>query len=104
MGRKSRGTKLKELPDESDEETDSQGLAVLNKILNVQKESPEEYSTVKLVFYATGIFLLLSLPFTDRLFELAMPVAGSWLVLLGLKTIIFFICLYITIHFTKQKV
>ncbi len=104
MGKKSRdSTKLADMSDDSDEEIDSKELATLNTILNVKKKSPEEYDTLRYVMYASGIFVLLSLPFTDRIFELSLPMANSWLILVGLKTIIFFIVFYIISYMNKQK-
>lgn len=102
MGKKDRGTKLADLPDDSDEEIDSDELAVLNSILNVKRDSPKEYNTIKYVMFATGIFIVLSLPFTDRILELALPIANSWLILIGLKTIIFFIAFYIVVYMNKN--
>ena len=103
MGKKDRGTKLADLPEESDDEIDSKELAVLNSILNVKKQSPEEYNSLKYVMFATGIFLVLSLPFTDRILELALPMANSWLILVGLKTVVFFIVYYVVFYMNKQK-
>ena len=103
MGKKDRGTKLADLPDDSDDEIDSQELAVLNSILNVKKTSPEEYNSLKYIMFATGIFFVLSLPFTDRILELALPIANSWLILVGLKTIVFFVTFYIVFYMNKQK-
>ena len=101
------GTKLADLPDpESDDdaepEIESKELAVLNNILNVRKKSPAEYSTLKYVLFATGIFMLLSLPFIDRVLELALPMSQSWLILVGLKTVIFFIVYYIVFYMNRQ--
>ena len=102
MGRKNKGDiKLQDLPYDSDEETDSRELALLNNILSINKRSPEEYNTLKYVLFATGIFIVLSLPFTDRILELAIPVTQSWLILLGLKTILFFILYYIVFYVNK---
>lgn len=99
MGKKEHGTKLEDLPEESDtEDIDSKELAVLNSILNVKKKNPEEYNKLKYVMFASGLFLLLSLPFTDRILELALPMANSWLILVGLKTVIFFIAYYIIFY------
>ena len=103
MGKKDRGTKLKDLPEDSDEEIDSKELSVLNSILNVKKDSPEEYNTLKYVMFATGIFLALSLPFTDRILELALPMANSWLILVGLKTIVFFIVYYVVVYMNRRN-
>lgn len=101
MGKK-KGTKLEDLSDDSEEEIDSSELAILNSILNTNKNSPQEYNHVtKYVLFATGIFLILSLPFTDRILELALPVANSWLILLGLKTILFFLVFYIVFYLNK---
>nr|QBK87500.1 MAG: uncharacterized protein LCMAC201_04100 [Marseillevirus LCMAC201] len=102
MGKKDHGTKLADLPDDSDDEIDSTELAALNSILNIKKKSPEEYNSLKYVMYATAIFLMLSLPFTDRILELALPMANSWLILVGLKTIIFFIVYYIVFFINKK--
>ena len=96
---KKRGKKLADIPEDSDEEIDSKELEVLNTILSVKKKAPDEYNNIKTIFYATAIFAILSLPFTDRILELALPMANSWLVLVGLKTVIFFI-----LYYTVQKV
>lgn len=103
MGKKDHGTKLQDLPEDSDneEDIDSKELAVLNSILNVKKKNPEEYNKLKYVMFASGLFLLLSLPFTDRILELALPMAHSWLILVGLKTVIFFIAYYIVFYMNK---
>ena len=98
MGRKERGTKLQDLPDDSDTDIESHELAVLNGILNIKKNSPEEYNTLKYVLFATFIFFIMSLPFTDRILELALPIANSWLILVGLKTVIFFIVYYVVFY------
>lgn len=102
MGKKNKGTKLDDLPDDSDSDIDSKELSVLNSILNVKQKSPKEYNTLKYVMFATGIFMLLSLPFTDRILELALPMAQSWLILVGLKTVIFFIVFYIVFYINKR--
>ena len=95
MGKKKTSTKIDDISEDSDDEIDSKELDLLNKILKAKEHSPKEYDTVKYVMYATAIFTILSLPFTDRIFELALPIANSWLILVGLKTIIFFILFYI---------
>jgi len=104
MGRKNHGTKLQDLPEDSnddEEDIDSKELAILNSILNVKKKNPEEYNNLKYVMFATFIFLVMSLPFTDRILELALPMANSWLILVGLKSIIFFIIYYIIFYINK---
>lgn len=104
MGKKNRGTKLADLPVESDIEADDSELAVLNSILNMKEDNPEEYEGVlKYVMYATGIFVILSLPFTDRVIELALPIANSWLVLVGLKAIVFFVLFYVILYMSRQN-
>ena len=103
MGKKDHGTKLEDLPEDSDtEDIDSKELEVLNSILNVKKKNPEEYNKLKYVLFATVLFLLLSLPFTDRILELALPMANSWLILVGLKSIIFFIAYYIVFYMNER--
>lgn len=108
MGKKVKdagGMKLEDIDDDDDsdtEEIDSKELSVLNNILNVKQKSPKEYSTLKYVLYGTAIFFVLSLPFLDRVFELALPLANSWLILLGLKTIIFFIVFYIVFYMNTK--
>lgn len=109
MGKKEKesGMKLEDLPDDSDDEggeqqIDSKELSLLNNILNVNKKAPKEYATLKYVLYATALFLVLSLPFFDRLVELALPMAHSWLILLGLKTIVFFIVFYIIFYMSRK--
>ena len=103
MGKKKdQGTKLQDLPDDSSEEIDSKELSVLNGILNMKKKSPKEYDTLKFVMYATAIFLVLSLPFVDRIVELALPITSSWLIMLGVKTVVFFIIYYIIFYMNKK--
>jgi ABC-type uncharacterized transport system YnjBCD permease subunit len=104
MGKKTKknsGTKLEELPSDSDIEVDSKELALLNSILNVSEKAPQEYNTLKYVLYASALFLLLSLPFTDRILELALPITQSWLILVACKTIFFFIIYYIIFYMNK---
>lgn len=103
MGKKVKeGMKLEDIDESDDEDIDSNELAVLNNILNVKQKAPKEYSTLKYVLYATAIFFLLSLPFLDRVFELAVPLANSWLILIGLKTIVFFILFYIVFYMNNK--
>ena len=94
--------KLEELPD-SDTDIDSRELEILNTILNIKTDNPEEYSKLRFVFYATAIFVLLSLPFTDRIIELSTPSATSWLILLIIKSIIFFMLYYIVVYSTLNE-
>lgn len=105
MGKKK--VKIEDIPDDSHDEsesTDQSGLAILDSILTSQTRSPQQYNSVlKYVMYATGIFILLSLPFTDRLFEIALPMTSSWLILLGLKTVIFFVAFYIVFQLSKSS-
>lgn len=104
MGRKNQGMKIEDLPDDdTDEEIDSEQLRTLNNILNVKEVNPEEYNKLKFIMFASGIFFVLSLPFTERLLELALPAAGSsWLVLLGLKTVLFFIIYYVVFYMQRS--
>jgi len=102
---KQEGTKLADLPepdsDDESSEIDSKELAVLNNILSTNKKSPAEYNTLKFVLFASAIFMVLSVPFTDRVLELALPMCQSWLILVGLKTMIFFIVYYIVFYMNK---
>jgi glucan phosphoethanolaminetransferase (alkaline phosphatase superfamily) len=102
MGKKG-SVKLDDLPLESDDEAQASDLEVLNTILTTNKKNPQEYATLKFVLYATMIFALFSMPITDRVLQLAVPMANSWLVLLGLKTIVFFVIYYIIFYVNKQK-
>jgi hypothetical protein len=95
---------LEDIPDDSEQEIDSKELSILNNILNVKNNSPQEYNTLKYVIYATIIFIILSLPFVDRIFELAVPITQSWLILVGFKTVIFFIMYYIIFYINKNKI
>lgn len=93
--------KLSDIP-ETSEDIESDELNILNNILKMNTEDPEQYSSIKFVFFATAIFALLSLPFTDRLLELALPQASSWLILLGIKIVIFFVVYYIVFSTNKE--
>lgn len=104
MGRKNNdnGTKLEDLSDDSDnEDVDINQLEILNNILNIKNKNPKEYNTIKFVLFATALFIVLSLPFTDRLLELAIPAASSWLILICMKTILFFVGYYIIVYANK---
>ena len=98
MGKKDKGTKIQDLPDNDDnddnDELDSKRLELLNSILDIDEKKPS-YKLLINVFYATILFAILSLPFIDRLFELAMPITTSWLIMLGFKIGLFFILFYI---------
>jgi hypothetical protein len=85
---------IEDLP-ASDETADTNELEILSSILDVHETDPQEYNRLKFVFYATAIFIFLSLPFVDKVVEMVTPLASSWLVLLVLKTIVFFILYYI---------
>lgn len=94
--------KLSALPeassgDDSDaDEIDSQEIAVMNEVFKTDARSSKNNS-MRYIFYATGLFILLSLPFTDRIIELAFPMAQSWLVLVGAKSIAFFLAYYVIV-------
>lgn len=101
--KKKKGTKIDDLPETSDNEADTKELAVLNNILDIKKTNPKEYNTLKFVIYATLIFFVLSLPFVDRIIELAIPMCQSWLILIGLKVVVFFILYYIVFYFNRNS-
>ena len=104
MGRnrksKTKTTRLQDLPDDDDvsPEIESEGLQVLTNILDVKSNDPQEYKRFRYILYATAIFILLSLPVTDRLIEISTPIANSWLILLGIKTVVFFFLFYILVY------
>ena len=101
MGNK-KGMKIKDLPEEEDVETDpdDKEVAILNDILTINEEDkPQEYLTVKIVLFATFLFVLLILPFTDKLLELAAPQTHSWLILIAIKTTVFFFLFYTFMYF-----
>ena len=103
MGKKKSSSKIVDLPEDSDDEdVNPADLEVLNGILDVKNKSPQEYNnTWKYVFYATALFAALSLPFTDRILELAVPGAGSWLILWGIKIVAFFLLFYVAVRFSQ---
>jgi uncharacterized membrane protein len=72
-----------------------QELSILNDIFKTNPKSAKYNGTLKYVFYAAALFLVLSLPFTDRVIELAFPLSTSWLILVIAKTVAFFIAFYI---------
>lgn len=99
--------KLRDVPakssgdDDDDESIESSEVAIMNEIFKTDARS-SKYNIMRYVFYATGLFILLGLPFTDRIIELAFPMAQSWLVLLGAKSIAFFIAFYVIIASTLK--
>ena len=99
MGKKK---KLQDLPSDDeavDSDTENNSLDILNNVLNLKESSPGEYSSIKHILYATALFFILSLPFTDKILELMVPVANSWLILLAVKTIAFFCGYYLLTRF-----
>jgi hypothetical protein len=90
--------KKKPEPEDSDSEEEENSLNVLSSILNTKDAG---YGNIKYCLYATAIFFVLSLPFTDKMIELVVPVTSSWLILLAVKTIAFFIFYYIITKFVK---
>lgn len=72
-----------------------QELSILNDIFKTDPKSAKYNGSLKYVFYAAALFLVLSLPFTDRVIELAFPLSTSWLILVIAKTVAFFIAYYI---------
>jgi hypothetical protein len=100
---KSGGLKLSEIPDSKDdsdaEDIDSQEVAIMNEIFKTDARS-SKYNTMRYIFYATALFIILSIPFTDRIIELAFPMAQSWLVLVGAKSIAFFLAYYVIVAST----
>jgi len=102
MGKKKKvETKLVDISEDEEESIESRELALLHNILNTKTTNPKEYASFKHVLYATAIFAVLSLPFTDRLIELALPLTKSWLFLVGIKTIIFFVVFCTIYYFTR---
>jgi hypothetical protein len=100
MGKKNvEATKLSDI--DTDDSENSDETNILASILNTKRTNPKEYSTLKFVMFATAIFAVLSLPFTDKLLELSLPLAQSWLVLLGLKSVIFFLLFYVVFYMNK---
>ena len=98
------GKLLSELPDSDDTDADisapadpqpAKELSILNNILQVDSKSPREYARLKYTLFAAMLFMVLTLPFTDRILNLAVPMTNSWLMLVGIKTIAFFVLLYL---------
>jgi hypothetical protein len=81
---------------------DPKDLELLNEILTLQELDPVEYNYIKYVLIATCVFFILSLPVTDTIVSLAFPPANSWLILLLLKTVTFFILFYILYYLTRS--
>lgn len=90
---RSNSTKLNDI--DTSEDIEPTDLAVLNSILDIKNRNSSQYETLKYVMFATALFAILSLPFTDRIIELAFPLATSWLILVGMKSVLFFILFYI---------
>ena len=104
MGRKkskTNGTKIDDLPDDSDNVADSSELEMMKHILETTKD-PHVFDEFKSVFYATALFFLLGMPMTDRVLELALPITESWLILLAIKTVVFFVIFYILYMINKN--
>lgn len=90
--------KLSDLPDDDSkdekDDIDPQDLSIMNEIFKKDKKALK-HTPINYALYATAIFIILSTPFTDRIIELAFPLACSWLILLGTKAVAFFLAFYI---------
>lgn len=84
------------------ESRQQQELSILNDIFKTDPKSVKYSGSLKYVFYAAALFFVLSLPFTDRVIELAFPLSTSWLILVITKTIAFFIAYYILMTTTTS--
>ena len=112
MGRKKKNTETKEnisldeLDNISDEESeidiDNNQLNALQQILQVSEKNPTEWNRLKFVFYATILFAILSLPFIDKIYQLIFSNSSSWLILISMKIITFFVLYYIIVYLNKK--
>lgn len=105
MTKAKKSIKLTDIPDDSsDEETETYDNNILDNIIKVKKENSEEYNNFLIyIIYATIIFAILSLPIFDQILKYAIPPAQSWLILVGIKTVIFFMIYYIIYNLKRQK-
>jgi hypothetical protein len=107
--------RLDELSEDSDDSEDSKengsirmedarGVAVVNA-LYPQRMKKNQSNTLsnKHIVYATGIFVLMTNPLTDKLITSAFPLSQSWLVLLIVKTVLFFLFMYSSTFLLKSK-
>lgn len=101
---------LDELDNISDEESevdadtniDNNQLNALQQILKVSENNPSEWNRLKFVFYATILFAILSLPFIDKIYQLIFSNSSSWLILIAMKIITFFVLYYIIVYLNKK--
>lgn len=74
---------------------DIKNEALINAILPEEHKSKyQKDRRFMFSLYATGVFFLLNIPFLDNLIKSAFPMTESWLVLLAIKTLTFFVILY----------
>ena len=84
--------------DEEEDEEDgyTRDIALAHTLVSNKTRKEIKRDETKLsVLYSTGIFLLLSIPITDTLIKTGFPLADSWLILLGIKTVVFFLLVYL---------
>lgn len=82
---------------------DAKGIAVVNALYPNKKNKENKDKTKGVVIYATGIFALLSNPGMDKLISTAFPMTNSWLVLMIVKVLLFFILLYSSTFFMNTS-
>lgn len=112
MGRKKKipeqkeNISLDELEEASDEESeidvDNNQLNALQEILKVSEKNPSEWNRLKFVFFATILFGILSLPVIDKIYQLIFSNSSSWLILISMKIITFFVLYYIIVYLNKK--
>ena len=87
--------KVEDIP-ENDEELSESENELMNSVFSIKNTNPKEYNgRFKYVLFASIAFIVLSLPVLDRLIEMAVPLANSWPILLGIKSVLFFCTFYL---------
>jgi len=90
-----KSTKLKDIPSDDDNSSaSSEEIATVKKILQTSEKKTPEGSTIRNVLIATFIFAFLASPIVDKISLLIFPNIKSWLIILTVKTIAFFVIFY----------
>lgn len=103
--------RIDEMSDDSDSESDTirmedaRGVAVVNALYPQTMKNSRRHSGISktTIIYSTGVFILLCNPLTEKLITTAFPIGQSWLVLLVIRTVLFFILMYFSNFLLSQK-
>lgn len=79
-------------------------IALVSAILpKEEREKRQKDKSFMFMIYISGVYFVLNLPWVDTLIQSAFPMTESWLILGGVKTIVFFMIIFVIRMLMKNK-